>query len=110
MKRFFAGESDRGSCTSYGFANDWTVYVFDNRDDRDCFVRNRDNLSCIAIPAHQATSRAANWSMTRNEYNKPKPFSGEFWAIGHMTEETTGIPGCIGVLFVGYDNDTRFYK
>lgn len=100
MKRFFAGESDAGTSTSHGFANDWTVYVFSNRQARDAFVSDRKNLSTVAIAKKDVTKHAANWSMTRNEYNKPRPFIGEFWGIVENYRGVEEIDGCIGVVEV----------
>ena len=115
MKRFFAGQSDHGSSTSHGFANDWTVYAFDSKRARDKFVADSDNLTCTAIDANKATRRAANWSLTRNEYNAPKPFTNEYWGVGHCFDYTKEIPGCIGVLVVcggtGWPEEfKRFYS
>jgi hypothetical protein len=117
MKRYFAGQSDHGSKSSHGFANDWTVYAFSSKSARDSFVEKSDNLSCKAIPFKKVTAHAANWSLTRNEYNKPKPFSAEFWAIVPFEAwNDQGIDGCIGVVDVCFDghpyyrDSTPLYK
>lgn len=109
MKRYFAGQSNHGSVSSYGFANDWTVYVFDSKKARDTFVEDSRNLSCKAIPFRQVTHHARNWSMTRNEYTEPKPFRREFWAVMPFESwEDPGIDGCIGVVGVCDENHPRY--
>jgi hypothetical protein len=110
MKRYFAGQSAHGSSSSHGFSNDWDVYAFSSKAARDAFVEKSDNLSCVAIKFCDVTNKARNWSLTHNEYNEPKPFSREFWAImPRMDEDENHIEGCIGIVDV-CDEDHPFYR
>lgn len=102
MKRFFAGQSANGSSSSHGFANDWTVYVFESKAARDAFVEDSENLSCIAIPKKDVTKHARNLSLTSNGYSGPKPFTGEYWGIVPYYRSDEEIPGCIGIVDVCY--------
>lgn len=113
MKCYFAKYSESGSEISPGFANDTRVAVFDSRHARDDFVRTSDNISCNAITARQATAAASNVSLVRNELIRPKPFSGEFWAITEPEHGEPEAPGLIGYLRCVTDDDygivARFY-
>jgi len=117
-KRFFTSESTHGSSSSYGFANDTIVLVFSSAKTRDKYVRESDNISCKAIPASRATREATNWSLTRNEDNKPQPFTGEYWGIVAPDTEAYDyepIDGLIGQLEVcdgdgEYTSGERFYR
>lgn len=110
MKRYFAGQSAHGSETSHGFANDWDVFVFDSKQSRDLFVSESKNLSTVSVLAKDATSRAANYSLTDNKENRPEPFSGEFWGVSDTYMLENNISGCIGQLVVcdQYDRAERF--
>lgn len=87
-KYYYAGGSNHGSDTSFGFANDWTVYVFKTETGRDNWIENAHNLSARKIERKDITKYAANYSLTRNELIKPNPFSGRFWGV---VEDNIGI-------------------
>ena len=111
QKRYFSSESAHGSSTSFGFANDTIVLVFSTRKARDRYVERSRNLSCKAIRASEATSEAANQSMTDNDDGRPRAFTIECWVI---TDWHGSYPeGCIGHLDIGStwdDSATRFYR
>ena len=97
QKRFFSSESAHGSETSHGFANDT--------------MRSR-NLSCQAIRASEATSEAANESLTSNDDGRPRPHKSECWIV-RVLDDPESVPGCIGSLEIGStwdDSATRFYR
>lgn len=111
MKRYYAGQSDNGSSTSHGFSNDWTVYAFSSKLSRDEFVANSTNISCIAIPAKDATKYAANYSLTSNKINRPTPFTNEFWGIVDSQYDSGIKPvGCIGYLSVCDEYTSDMYE
>ena len=120
QKRFFSSESAHGSESSYGFANDTIVLVFDSKQARDKYVQQSRNLSCKAIRAKQATREAANLWLTSNDDGRPRPHKSECWIIdkecaaqymgGDVIREAFS---CIGSLEIGStwdDSVTRFYS
>ena len=120
QKRFFSSESAHGSESSYGFANDTIVLVFDSKQARDKYVERSRNLSCKAIRARQATREAANLWLTSNDDGRPRPHKSECWIIdkecaaqymgGDVIREAFS---CIGSLEIGStwdDSVTRFYR
>ena len=116
-KRFFSSESAHGSESSHGFANDTIVLVFDSKQARDKYVERSRNLSCKAIRASEATSEAANQSLTSNDDGRPRPFSSECWIIRVLDHPDWTDWGCIGVLEIGStmevgygSNLERFYR
>ena len=112
MKKYYAAESGHGSDTSKGFANDWTVYVFNGRSARDEFVRTRHNITTKSIRRDEATKTAANWSLTQNRLVEPRPFTGEYWCIDTtLADLYDDIPGLVGTVRVcdGSDDCDRFY-
>lgn len=103
-KRFFSAESFNGSETSYGFSNDTIVRVFSSKKARDNYVFESQNLSCEAIKFADVTRHATNYSMTKNEDIRPKPFHGEYWCIAPdyaMESSDVSIDGYIGVIEIG---------
>ena len=112
-KLYYAGASDHGSNTGYGFANDWTVLVFADKKSRDNWVENCGNLSAVPIKRRDVTKRAANWSLTQNKLMEPDTFKGEFWGINNLnSDEKNGIVGYIVVFDDDYNNMLikRFYS
>ena len=106
--KYYASESDHGSDSSFGFCNDTTVFVFSSKSNRDTFIEDRDNISCVAIKRSEATSRAINF--IDNDEIKPRPFSQEYWGI--VAPFDHGITGLIGTLQVCDDfrlKGERFY-
>ena len=116
--RYYAAESDHGSESSYGFANDITVFVFDSKEHRDAFVDGRiHNISCKAITRKEATSEASNFNCTLNRTTRPRPFVGEYWGIvkpwdygGYVGEDVTGLIGTLQVCDDINCEGERFYK
>jgi len=116
QKRYFSSESAHGSESSFGFANDTIVLVFDSRQARDKYVQQSRNLSCRAIPARRATREATNISLTGNHNGKPRAFTIECWIIREPFDPER-VPGCIGSLEIGTTWDVghgsdieRFYR
>ena len=113
-KLYYAGASDHGSNTGYGFANDWTVLVFADKKSRDNWVENCGNLSAVPIKRRDVTKRAANWSLTQNKLMEPNTFKREFWGINNLGENVDkGIVGYIHVFSDDYRNNIlvkRFYS
>lgn len=85
-QRFYSAESDHGTESSRGFANDTTVMVFDSKAARDRYVEESRNISCEAIKRNEVTREAANLSLTDNRVRKPNTFNGEFWGIVDMCD------------------------
>jgi hypothetical protein len=90
------------------FANTWEVVAFASKSQRDQYVAKnnghwdgRNVWRCLAITRREVSRYAANWSLTRNEYNKPKPFSGEFWGIVNLYDD----PDCLGYVQVCHPSD-----
>lgn len=86
------------------FANTWEVLVFDSKKSRDEYVNKWDGhygynvWDVRAIKKSEVTQYASNYSMTRNEYNTPKPFSGQFWGISDWDEDMSiGLLGHVEV-------------
>jgi len=106
--KYYAAGSDHGTSSSHGFANDWTVYIFNTKQSRDDFVNNSDNITMKAVKRSDATRYATNMSLTTNHTNAPVPFSGEYWGISDIIDN---INNCTGTL-VCCDDGTmqRFYK
>ena len=113
-KRYFSAESAHGSESSYGFSNDTIVLVFDSKTARDNYVSECKNISCKAIPFKSATKYASNYSLTRNMYMSPIPFTPEYWGITNDITDYTDINGCLGEVAVCNDNcypkGERVYK
>jgi len=99
-RRYFSAESTHGSESSMGFGNDTVVYVFSSKLARDNYVRDSRNISCRAIKRYQVTNEAANYSLTRNTYNRPRPFSTEFWGITNWRSRDWEIGGLVGAVEV----------
>jgi len=108
---YYAGQSSMGSSTSYGFANDWTVYVFDSRKSRDAWVSTPGNLSRKAIKKDEVTKHAANWICERNEYYKPRPFTRQYWGIETVFDgKMLDVPGCVGEIVVADHDEFHFLE
>lgn len=108
--KYYAAENSRG------FANTWTVLVFDSKTARDTYVEARDGydyhsqrtIDCRAIKKSQVTQFATNYSLSQNREVKPRPFRGECWMVGDWDEMAQAeIPGYIGAVFVGVDGCDR---
>ena len=114
QKRYFSSESAHGSETSHGFANDTIVLVFDCKRMRNWYVSMNRNLSCQAIRASEATSEAANESLSGNYHDgRPRPHKSECWIVRVLDDPEKGPMGCIGSLEIGStwdDSATRFYR
>ena len=113
QKRYFSSESAHGSESSHGFANDTIVLVFDSKQARDKYVEQSSNLSCQAIRASEATSEAANQSLTSNDDGRPRPHKSECWIIRELDDPDQAPVSCIGSLEIGStwdDSATRFYR
>ncbi len=80
-RKYYAAESAHGSATSWGFNNDWLVYVFDKKISRDQWVMHRKNLSTIAILRSDVTKTATNINISLGGDNAPTPFTSDFWCI-----------------------------
>lgn len=113
---YYSAESAHGDAYSYGFSNDTIVYAWANRKSRDQYVADSHNLSCEAIRRDQVTKYAANYDLSTNDDGRPRPFSGEFWAIekpwSMLDELPTGLVGQV-VVCGGYEHSgivTRFYS
>ena len=113
-KRFFSSESAHGSESSHGFANDTIVLVFDCKQARDKYVQQSRNLSCQAIRASEATSEAANESLSGNYHDgRPRPHKSECWIIRELDDPDQAPVSCIGSLEIGStwdDSATRFHR
>jgi len=72
--------------------------VFNSKKARDNFVNESTNITVRAIKRTNATRYAANWSLTFNEANRPKPFTSEYWGI--VDADARDIPGFIGYVEV----------
>ena len=101
MKRYYAKVNSYASDISHGFGNTWDVLVFDSKQARDRFVENDYRVNTQAIKRSEITKVAANWSMSFNEYIKPRPFTRDYWGID--TYEDNDIDGYIGVVEVCRD-------
>lgn len=113
---YYSAESHHDSPYSYGFSNDTIVYVWADKKSRDLYVAESNNLSCEAIRRDQVTKYAANYDLTTNHDGRPRPFSGEFWAIEKpwdlFNEPPTNLVGRV-VVCDGYDHSgivKRFYS
>ena len=96
-----------------GFANDTIVLVFDSKQARDKYVEQSSNLSCQAIRASEATSEAANQSLTSNDDGRPRPHKSECWIIRELDDPDQAPVSCIGSLEIGStwdDSATRFHR
>ena len=84
-----------------GFANDHVVHVFNSRNARDSWVD--DAFGRYAIKRSEVTKHAANWSCTSNCTIRPRPFSGEYWAIVPWDYDTHNPTpeGCLGTIGIG---------
>jgi len=112
-KRYFSSESAHGSESSHGFANDTVVLVFDSKHMRNWYVSMSRNLSCKAIRASEATSEAANRSLTSDHDGRPRPHKYECWIVRKLDVFEKVPAACIGVLEIGStwdDSATRFYR
>ena len=112
-RKYYSRESAHGSLTSHGFANDTIVRVFNNKESRDDYIRDCENISCSAITRSSVTKEATNWSLSFNCDNAPTPFSGEYWGI--VQDDYDYIPdGQIGIIQCCDSNSCnvveRFYK
>lgn len=103
MKKYYAIENSMGSSTSHGFANTWSVLVFDSKAARDKFVAESVNITVEAIHKKDATRYAANWSLMFNKANRPEPFTTEYWGITDSSDRD--IPGFIGYVEVCSPDD-----
>ena len=81
MTIYYAATNSYASTTSVGFANTWNVLGFHSKAARDAFVESRDDMATRAITKREVTRYASNYVLSRNEYNKPTPFSGQFWGL-----------------------------
>ena len=109
MKRYYyTAESAHGSESSHGFSNDTIVLVWESRAARQQYLDNVRNLSARAIRRDEVADHAANWSVTENRDNSPRPFSNECWII--RKDDTIGCPGNTVEGLVGYVTveDSRF--
>ena len=104
-KRFFAATNAYATRTSIGFENTWDVLAFGSRADRDAYVASATDMATRAITRREVTRYAANWSLTRDQTNKPKPFSGEYWGIDDMTSYDAPR-GLLGQVVVCEPTDT----
>ena len=100
-RNYFAGQSDHGSSTSYGFGNDWTVYVFDSKHARDKFVADSSNLSTKAILKTDVT-RAVSHSAVE--------FSTDFYGIMSNRYDSDQPEGSIGTVQVCNDYNPELIK
>lgn len=96
--KFYAADNRYSSPTDIGFSNTWYVLVFDSRKARDQYVENAEGLAARAITKRDVTNYAANWDMKDNRENRPRPFTGEHWAVidDFYQVNPRTIPGCIG--------------
>ena len=97
-RKYYAIENQKGSSTSHGFSNTWSVLVFNSKASRDKFVSESINITVKAIEKKDVTRYAANWSLTYNKANKPEPFTSEYWGIVDYSERD--IPGFVGYVEV----------
>jgi hypothetical protein len=98
-RKYYSAESDHGSESSYGFANDTTVKVWSSRSARDAYVRASSNISCQPILRDQATKYATNANLSQGGTNAPTPFSGKHWVIDPSDDDPE--IGLIGVVECG---------
>lgn len=103
MKKYYAKVNYYATESSQGFTNTWDVYVFDSKRARYEFVECDDRWGTAAIKQSEVTRVAANWSMSRNEYIKPKPFTSEYWGINDYDALDRGIDGLVGIVSVCQD-------
>lgn len=75
--RFYAAVNSYATETSIGFANTWSVLVFDSKSNRDTYVRSATDLATRAITRAEIP----------NYIRAPKPFSGEFRGIDRFDAE-----------------------
>lgn len=108
--KYYAGGSSHGSETSYGFSNDWFVYVFKDKQSRDKFIEEEPNISVKAIKRKDVIKYATNFDLNSNKDHKPEPFTGQYWGI--VDNWDNNPEGCIGQIEVCQpdDNYERFYK
>lgn len=81
MPTYYAATNSYADDFSVGFSNTWNVMAFDSKAARDAFVASRTDAATRAIPKREVTKYASNWNNLKNEYNRPKPFSCEYWGI-----------------------------
>lgn len=91
MKTFYAATNNHANTYSVGFANTWFVMAFGSRKARDAFVAAATDRATRAITKREITRYASNWSETRNEYNRPRPFTNQYWGIVDDTPEYTAL-------------------
>ncbi len=106
-RRFYAGQSAHGSATSYGFANDWDVYVFTSKKTRDEWVENSSNLSTVALRKDQVTNKL---KYGINGYVGPEPFTGEYWGIVSNEYDDDQPAGSIGVVECCHEYETAAFE
>lgn len=109
--RYYAADNSYGSSTSHGFANTWFVVVFDNKESRDAWVEQSNNLTRKAIKREEVIKYSRNYDMTQNRYHEPKLFTREYWGIDSYGLDT--LPsGAIGTIEVcdEYSGNERFYN
>jgi len=111
MARFFLGYSQAGSDVSHGFANDHIVEVYSSKKERDFALAEISihNISAIALKKNEVTEYLSNYSLTRNTYNKPRPFSNEFWGIVNNYKERKGYIGDVEVISDWYSTAKRLF-
>jgi hypothetical protein len=109
-KRYYTKHSAHGSSTSYGFANDTIVSVWDSKESMQNFLDSCENLSAKRIKRSEVTKYASTWSSYENKILKPNTFKGECWVINNSYEDLSA--GLLGQIDIGYINDgvETFYK
>jgi len=92
--RFYAAKNVYGSESSIGFANTWSVLVFNDKLSRDNFVDDAggDNISIRRITRAQI----------KDYIDAPKPFTGQRRAIDtHAAEGGAPFFGAIELMYPG---------
>lgn len=105
MKRYYLAVNVQG------FDNTWDVLVFETVSDRSDY---KDECDCRGIlyrciPLKLVTKYASNFNMNRNEYIKPRPFSGEYWGLREHYSNWGDNVRIVDVCSP-YDNCERLYK
>ena len=105
--KFYAAINAHSTPDSIGFANTWTVVVFNNREARDEYVKDSDSVATRAINRSEVTKYAANW--TGDSYRRPTPFSGEYWGIVAVPawSEWKAPRGYLGYVDVCHDSSPQ---
>ena len=93
-RNYYLAYNEYGSESSHGFANTWSVAVFQSKKDRDNAVKNSKNITSRAIKKSEITGILSGTMSV-------KPFSGDYYGIVKNLDDDNS--NCIGYVSVVND-------